>query len=400
VLTYAATRWHKIAEGLWFVPTVLIVVLGGAAFALTSVDHAVAWDGVPVVFGADASGARTVLAAIAQSLITVAALVFSLTMVVLQLASSQFSPRVLPNFLSDRLTQVTVGFFVGLFVYCLVALRSVGGAGQFVPRLTVTVAATLAAVALILLVAFIHHMSTLIQVSRTAARIGRHTLARLDALYPERFGTASAEQAAPSGEASSPLRAECVGYVENVLLERLVDAAEEGARLDVQVAPGDFVTAATVLLTVAPPGALDEAQARRAFLVSEERDLAQDAHFGVRQLADVALRAISPSVNDPTTAVTCIGYLRAILEELAARDFPATDRRWEERGVAVHARRREFAEYLAPLEEIGRHADDQRVVHVLVSACESVAACARAAGADERAAAAAAAAGRIASGRP
>ncbi len=131
-------QWQRFSDGLWFVPSLIVIVMGALAFALVQLDNDFVGHETPWVFGGDANAARTVLSTIAGSLITVAGLTFSVTMVVLQLASSQFSPRVLPNFLGDRITQTTVGAFVGIFVFCLIGLRAVGGRDDFVPRLTVT----------------------------------------------------------------------------------------------------------------------------------------------------------------------------------------------------------------------------------------------------------------------
>ncbi len=143
------------------------------------------------MFKGDGSAARTVLSVIAGSLITVAGLTFSTTMVVLQLASSQFSPRILRSFFGDRVTQITIGTYVGTFVYAILVLRAVGSFGNtgFVPRLSVTVASLLGIAAVVLLIVFLHHVSKLVQVSHVTAKLAQAALARSDVLYPERYGT-------------------------------------------------------------------------------------------------------------------------------------------------------------------------------------------------------------------
>jgi uncharacterized membrane protein len=389
VLSVFRARWHQVVRGLWFLPSLIVVAMIALAVGLVRVDHAFSpassW-----VFGADAGAARVVLETLAGSLITVAGIVFSVTIVVLQLASSQFSPRVLPNFLGDRVTQVTVGAFVGIFAYCLVALRSVEG--RSVPRLTVTVGSGLGVLAVILLVFFIHHVSTLIQVSQVAGRIAHTTLACLERLYPESFAEPEGEDAAALlaawREEAEPGRIlpRRPGYVQRLDLDQLANALRGRVdRVHVAVAPGDPVSVAAPLLEVWPADAADacEPDAARAFLIDAERDFPQDVGFGVRQLADIALRAISPSVNDPTTAVTCIVYLRSILERLAARRLPAEVRRLE--GLVAVVRRQDFDEYLGRLLELGRYgAGDTRLVHHLLSACAGIAAEARRAGAARR----------------
>ncbi len=386
-----ARRWRSVLESLWFLPGAMIVAFGGLAFGLIEVDRAFTIDS-GVVFSGDGAAARTVLSVLAGSLITVAGVSLSLVLLVLQLASSQFSPRVLPGFLGDRLTQVTVGAFVGIFTFSLITLRSVGGG--LVPRLTVTVASGLGVIAVILLVAFIHHVSRIIQVSRIAARIAASTLRRLEKLYPQPFGEGQEEDPARlvaewrRGGAPCLVRPPRGGYVEDVALEPAVRRLDGlGARVHVRAVPGDFVTPHDALAEVWADDPEQAADAvGRAFGVADERSLALDVGFGIRQLADVALRALSPSLNDPTTARTCIGYLRAILEALAGRDLPAPVRRFEDSDAVVVARRREFDDHLAPLVEIARAAGTSvEVTEALLAACESVAEQARAAGAAERA---------------
>jgi uncharacterized membrane protein len=386
------TRLRNLSQGLWFVPSLAVVALGALAFLLVQVDEGIRWTSTTWVFGGDPNAARTVLSTIAGSLITVAGLTFSVTMVVLQLASSQFSPRVLPNVLGDRLTQITVGTFVGIFVYCLVALRAVG-AHSFVPRLTVTVASGLAVLAVVLLIVFIHHVSTMIQVSHVASRIGRSTLKQLDVLHPAAYGEAGADEDAEAVlggwyGASEPATVHAAepGFVVDVAVDALVEGLE-GVRLHVPVVPGDFVTPGTPLVLVWPADRYDPCsrRARRAIPVARERTAAADVGFGVRQLADVALRAISPGVNDPTTAITCLGYLRAIVERLAGRDFPSEVRRWPDRDVVAVVARRPFEQYVHELDEVSRYAGaDLRVVRALLETCAGAARAAAAAGAAAR----------------
>ncbi len=386
--------WRTLLESLWFLPAVILVGMIALAFGLVEIDRSASPDG-SFVFGGDGAAARTVLSVLAGSLITVAGLSLSVTVLVLQLASSQFSPRVLPSFLADRLTQTTVGAFVGIFAFSLIALRSVGGG--FVPRLTVTVASGLGLVAVILLVAFINHVSSLIQVSRIAARLGCDTLSRLEALYPRPFGEARDDDPARlledwrRGREPVAVRPRRAGYVDDVDLEVLARRLGDGAaHVHVTAVPGVFVTPGDVIAEV---WGADEESARAAvdsaIAVADQRSLAFDLAFGVRQLADVALRALSPSLNDPTTARTCIGYVRAVLEGLAGRDLPPRTRHFDQTGTVVIAERREFEHYLQPLGEVARFTGPSaEVSRELEAACERIALHAEAAGAPDRAAAA------------
>jgi uncharacterized membrane protein len=391
------SRWLNLLHTLWFVPSVISAAYIVLAAVLVRIDDAEHFRG-SWVFGGNDQAARTVLSVIAGSLITVAGLTFSVTMVVLQLTSSQFSPRVVRNYLGDRVAQLTIGSFVGIFAYCLVALRSIGNIAAErapVPRLTLTVASGLALVALAMLIAFIHHITQLVQASELTARLGRQTVRAIDRLYPAQFVGAGADDAdeivARWYEAGPPgfVRAREPGFVQAVDLERLADVLPAPRpRVHVVVAPGDFAFADAPLVEIWPPECSQELgePLRRNFSIGGERDIEQDAHFGVRQLADIALRAISPSVNDPTTAATCIAYIRSVLTRLAAREFPSAVRREREDEEPLVLRRREFGEYLEALAEIGRYvSEDARVAQSLLDALAAIAAAATDADADDRA---------------
>ena len=390
-------RWLNLLHTLWFVPT--LIGAGYVALSLGLVHLDATLKPHAVVFSGSAQAARTVLQTIADALITTAGLTFSVTMVVLQLASTQFSPRVLRNFLGDRVAQTTIGAFVGIFAYCLVALRSIGASGAAhvpVPRLTVTVASILALLALVLLVVFIHHFASLIQASELTAGLGGETLRAIDGLYPEPFAEPAEED---PGEivarwrgtgARGRVGAERAGFVQSIDLEALESRLPEPRPcVHVLVAPGDFVGRDEPVAEVWPEDATDDVckAVSYAVTIAGERDIDQDAHFGVRQLVDIALKAISPAMNDPTTAATCIGYLRSVFVMLAGRDIPSPVRRPEDGGAPLVVRRRGFGEYLDTLAEIGRYANgDARVVRDLLAALENVAEAAVAAGAEERAA--------------
>lgn len=388
--------WQNLIAGFWLVPGAVATVIAASAFLFVEIDRAAGKEGVGIGFDGDAGAARDILSTIAGSLITVAGLTFSLTIVVLTLISSQFTPRALRGFLGDRVNQVVAGAFVGIFLYCLLVLRSVRGGGDgegFVPALSVTVAIALGLLTLVLLLLFIHHMGQSIQASHIAARVARQTLAAVDRLYSERYG-ASPEEEDPDEIVRSWLADEDPatvtparsGHVLLVDLDAILKASG-GARVHVPVRPGDFVTEDDALVTIWPAEALEATRSslRRAIPVENERDLRQDVSYGLRQLTDIALKALSPGINDPTTAVTCIGYLRAALGRLAARAIPAaTVRRID--GRVVVADNRSFEEYAdAAFSEIGRYASaNARVVVVLLAAVRSIGCAARCAGALER----------------
>jgi uncharacterized membrane protein len=394
------TWWGRLLDGFWFVPGATALAYAALAVVAVRIDRSAGSDDFDFTFQGDADAARDILTTIAGSLITVAGLAFSLTIVVLTLVSSQFSPRAVRSMLADKVNQVVAGSFVGIFAYCLLVLRSVrtedGERPEFVPALGVTLGIALALVALALLLTFIHHAGTSIQVSRISARIAAGTLTTLDRLYPEPHGEpleAESEHLVEAWRrASEPgvVHAARVGFVQGVALDDVFEIVDEpGARIHVAVRPGDFVTDQTALVELWPASALSEDRVeriRRAFLVGEARDARQDAAYGIRQLADIALRALSPGVNDPTTAENCIAYLAAALERLAGRTIPSPVRRHPQHEAILIARRRSFGEYVEEaFGEIGRYAaDNARVVVDAVDALARVAAAAHRAGAPER----------------
>ena len=401
MLGIVRSRWQQLRSSFWVVPALITAAMVALALVLIEIDRSAGPSGVGWAFSGDAEAARGILSTIAGSLITVAGLTFSITIVTLQLVSGQFTPRAVRGFLADRVNQSVAGAFVGTFAYCLVVLRSIraedtDGTDGFVPALAVSSAIVLALAALALLLLFIHHMGTLIQVSHIAARIGRETLRAVDRLYPEMLGE---ERAGGAGQlvaewraSGDPGRVQALrpGFVRRIDEDRVEAALPDGARAYVAIRPGRFVTESTTAVEVWPAGALSEARRTalaRAVEVESERDLEQDAGFGLRQLADIALRALSPGVNDPTTATTCIGYLQAVLERLAGRDLPNEVRRLA-RGIELAADRPSFAEYAEEaFAEIGVFAGpNPRVAERVREALAAVARAAREAGARERAA--------------
>lgn len=328
--------WITIASSLWFVP---LTMVGGAialAIAFTLVDFAIGDEWTqkrPVLFGVGADGARGMLAAIAGSMITVASLTFSLTISTLAITASQYSSRLVRNFMRDRVNQFVLGYFVGLFAYCLVVLRSIrsGDDAEFVPPIAVLSGLLLALFSIIVLIIFIHHIAESIQASSILRRVARETLEAIEDLFPSRVGDPAGEVDAskptPSaGAGAVEVAAGAFGYIQDVNAEALLEIAQEQDALIVMRADvGDFVTGAGALCEVARTRGLaddDSERIRGAFNIGAVRTIEQDAAFGARQIVDIALRALSPGVNDTTTAVMCVQHLSVALEALADRQIP------------------------------------------------------------------------------
>jgi uncharacterized membrane protein len=309
--------------------------------------------------------------------------------------------------LGNRTTQLVAGVFVGVVAYSLIVLRSVrDGADDTapgLPALATTVAIVLALGALGLLIFFVHHIGATIQVSTVTARIGRQTLGVVDDLYHDPFpgvsgrdghAVVAAWRAEHDGAVVRPARS---GFVQTVAYSDIAEALPKGGRASIGVYPGDFVTPLTEVVELWTDRELEGVveDVSKALVVADERDLRSDVAFGIRQLVDIALRALSPGINDPTSAVTAIGHVQAVLERLAGRAYPAAEVHVE--GRIVVRRVPGFDEHLAlGFVEVARDAfDNPRVSCALLEALALVRRAAVGAGAHERAAMVSALATRI-----
>lgn len=338
-------------------PLSLVFGAIGLAALLIAADVGIGADWIEersLLFGVGASGARGMLAAIAGSMMTVASLTFSLTIATLATASSQYSSRLIRNFMRDRLNQFVLGYFVGLFAYCLVALRTIrsGEEGAFVPPLAVMGGLVLALLSIGVLIVFIHHIAESIQVGIILRRVTNETLRAISELFPAEVGEPAAEagaidEPALAAPAAPPDRddrraprwhaviARDFGYVQSLDAKALLAKAAEIDGVARMVADiGSFVTPQGALCEIAaaaPPSDEVFEAFRGMFDVGPARTIEQDAAFGIRQIVDIALRALSPGVNDTTTGVMCVEHLSAVLESLASREIP--DRVRAEDGV-------------------------------------------------------------------
>ena len=344
--------WARLLETLWFVPSA--VGLAGAALAIAMVEVSARVDAeilarFPRVFGASADSSRSLLAAIAGSIITVAGVTFSLTMGAVAQASGQYTSRILRTYMRDRPTQIVLGLFVGIFAYCLLVVRSIRSVeeSRFVPSLAVVLGIVLAFVGMGALIFFIHHIASTLQVSHLLERIGRETITAVDRLFPHDV----AHEASPAEETAALARlrgmqwqtvlAKRTGYLQTIDADRLVRIAKDhDAVIRLEVRIGEFLIEGTAIASMASefdsrvgrhgpgPESLPERASNRkepdesivsCFGVGTFRTIGEDAGFGVRQIVDVALKALSPGVNDTTTAVTCVDWLGAVLVRLANR---------------------------------------------------------------------------------
>jgi uncharacterized membrane protein len=329
----SAWRRDTLRTTLWLVPTVQVVLAAGLFAATFAVDRA-AYRGTVTLPGWVNNGtpdaARQILTAIAAAVITVVGLVFSITIVALTLASTQFGPRMLRNFVRDRGTQVTLGTFVATFVYAILALGSIGngGRGDFVPHLSITVALALVLASLGVLIYFIHHIAKSIQLPEVIASIARDLSLAIDAEVATGGGGDGAdlpELLRRLDESGAGVPARRSGYLQFVAYDTLVAiATENDGVIRLLYRPGHFVVQGLPLATVWPAEAAAGVAHRleRAHVTGPHRTLTQDLAYAIDQLVEIAIRALSPAVNDTFTALTCIDWLGDGLCQISSRWDP------------------------------------------------------------------------------
>ena len=359
----ASRRWSRVADTvrteLWPLPALGVLVAVALAVGLARLDEAVDQD-LPVelasiLFGGGPSAAREVLGAIAGSLITVTSLTFSLTVVTLQLASSQFSPRLLRTFTADRFVQVTLALFVTTFVYALTLLRTVRTAtegGDFVPRIGITFGYLLTLASVLGLVAFLAHLVRQIRVETMLRNVHQEARRTIERMLPEdEEGQQLASPQTPPAT-SVWVTSESSGFLTAIDEEGLLAAAVDADACVILDRPaGSSLVEGTPVARAWPVSGewRDESRAqlvrrvRAAVTTGYERTASQDLGFGLRQLADVAARALSPGVNDPTTAVHTLGHSSALLCDLVRRDLRSAQLADEHGAVRVVLMREDFA---------------------------------------------------------
>ncbi|MDY0281456.1 MAG: DUF2254 domain-containing protein [Salinivirgaceae bacterium] len=353
--------WSNLRSSFWFMPSLIVAFSIALAIALVEVDSVgndqwlARW---PRLFGAGVEGARGMMSTIAGSMMTVVGVTFSMILMVLALASSQYSSRILRNFMRSRVTQVVLGIFAGIFTYSLIVLRTIRGGdeGAFVPSLAVFFGFALALGGVGALMFFIHYIASSIQASNIIASVANETIHSIERLFPENLGQGSAEnndnptpkllaernwRTVPAGENGY------IQIVNNAALLRM--ARDKNTIVRMERGIGEFVVRDSALVSLALEDPLDQetiAALQEAFTVSRHRTVEQDAAFGIRQIVDVALKALSPGINDTTTAVMCVDYLTAILACLAPRQIPSLYR-YEEEKLLVVAKGPSFESLLA-----------------------------------------------------
>jgi uncharacterized membrane protein len=330
------TAMYELRGGFLVRPLLIAVALGLLGAVLSSLEETIpllsAW--VPAILfpsRADPQVAQVVLATIAASIMTVVSIVFAILLMTLTLASMQFSPRILLSFVKDRVTQWTLGIFLGTFAYCMAALPAARSLPHpFAPVATVTGAMLLALICVAWLIFFIHHISQAISVNHIVDRIARETERVIDDFMPDSPRYAYEPHGVPFDDNKREVLVGSAlsGYIRYVDTGRLLHLAKAfKLRVRLLRRVGHFVPEGVALFGASPEERIDPERTRElraAFDIGPTRTLQQDIEFGVIQIVDIALKAISSAVNDPSTAITCVDQLGRIMIRFVSRNSPVS----------------------------------------------------------------------------
>ncbi|EGF24536.1 DUF2254 domain-containing protein [Rhodopirellula baltica] len=339
---YLQQLLYRIKGSYWFIPSLMVLSAIVLSQVTIWIDRTVgnAWlQQYWFTSMNQPDGARALLATVAGSMITVAGVTFSLTILAVSHATSHFGPRLLDNFMRDRGNQITLGTFVATFLYCLLVLRVVRGGAvpeswelsveAFVPQLSLFVSLVLTIASVGELIYFIHHVPDSIHISTVLRRLAIDMSEKFDELYPETLGQAlDEEQEVPSlsSDFLHTVRSDVTGYLQGIDDDELIQfAKEQSAVVRLIKRPGDFVRRSEIIAEVTRMAKWDEEHAktvRHGFAIGYSRTPTQDVFFILNEFVEVATRALSPGVNDPFTAMQCIDWLSDGLVQLSQRKLP------------------------------------------------------------------------------
>ncbi|MBR9999498.1 MAG: DUF2254 domain-containing protein [Cyclobacteriaceae bacterium] len=366
--------WEYLQTNFWFIPLILVFIAIGSSFGLVYIDSTIQLKSDKIFLYFITGGvesARIILSTIASGMLGVASIVFSITLVVLTLASSQFGSRMLRNFMHDRINQFVLGTYLATYIYCLLVLRTVKSEQsiEFVPNLSVMFAILVAMISIFLLIIFIHHISVSIQADQIISDIASNLNKRIHEMFPLRNEIRSAGKAAMDvKEMKNRLKTrDCVyavgsGYLQVIDFEGLLKIArEKNLLMVIGCKPGDFIVEKSELMQMYSAGdIIDETKQdiKKSIILGKKRTPTQDPEFAIHQMVQIASRALSSGINDPYTAITCIDNLSAIMCSLTQADFPTGFHYDEEDQLRMVTRVTNFSGMLdASFNEIRQFAD-------------------------------------------
>lgn len=323
-----ATALYRFRESLFALPTLIVLAGVILAEATAYIDDFVGVDrSLPFTVEMNSNGATWLLSTVAGATITTAGVVFSLTVVSLQLASSQFSPRVMRSFIRDRLSQTVIGLLVATFVFCVLVLRHISGdPTSNAPRVAMTVAIVLAVATVLLIIAYLNRLAYGLQVGevvRTISDEADEVIAMIARQTADE--TPAPHVATPPPDARLAVTVIGDGWVTQAPSDHILAAVPPSTVVRLETRTGAYIHHGEILATIWPVPA-DRAKVRADLLstveIADIRTMQQDIDFGIRQLVDIALRALSSAINDPTTATDVVLRLGSLMRTLLTHDLP------------------------------------------------------------------------------
>lgn len=353
-------KWNELKATFWFVPIILMICSILLSIGLVYLDGQITFSrsGLARFFLVSSSdSARTILSTISAAMIGVAGTVFSVTLVALTLASSQFGPRLIKNFMYVRLNQIVLGSYISTYLYCLLVLNAIldTDGHTFIPSISILVSIIAAILNIVLLIVFIHQIATSIQADHVIAGISVVLSNKIESMFPEKLGQEKENKDEDEIDKSSfistysksiPLNSHQSGYLQYINLESLVTwLADHEALVELHYRPGGFLVEGIELGTLHTNKEWEESDFKHfcnQFVIGRTKTIQQDLEFSLQQMVEIAARALSPGVNDPFTAITCIDNLTVALSKLARAKFPSKYRFDKEENLRVIARTLDF----------------------------------------------------------
>lgn len=373
--TYLKNLLEKLSLNIWLIPLAMMlagIVAAAGSLHLDQIVSAAAKSRLEWFGPGNVVGTRALLSTLTAALVTVVGVVFSVIVVVLTLASSQFGPRLIRNFMRDRVTQVVIGLFMASFTYNVVLLGALDGAAaaaQF-PQITSSSSIVLALFAISGFVFLIHHVATSIRAEHLIEEVADDFRLAIDTLIRQ-AASGDNQLAAPSAPSAPAVRisAPRSGYVQAVDYRRILEAAEDkGATVFMRIKPGHFVLEGSEIAIVDEALADPDGFSRdiaNAVIIGNEASPEQDVEFAVRQLVDIAVRALSPGINDPHTAIVCIDHLCIGLTQAERCGVPSSCVTGENEEVRVVRRADDLSDYVdAAFDQIRQYGRDSIAVNV------------------------------------
>jgi uncharacterized membrane protein len=371
--------WKELGATFWFLPVLIIgfsIVLSMGLLYLDS-SITISRDGwIRFFLVESAESARSILSTISSAMMGVAGTVFSITLVVLTLASSQFGPRLIKNFMYVRLNQVVLGLYISTFLYCLLVLNSISGSNgyTFIPSISILVAIIATVVNIILLIIFIHQIAISIQADKVVSDISESVFKQVKKLFPEKIGEEKENEENVDATAviagyhnRTSIKSPKSGYLQYVDGEGLIKIiAKQDALLELYYRPGKHLVKDVEIGMLYSNGKWEKKEFEKIFnpfVIGKTKTSQQDLEFSIQQMVEIAARALSTGVNDPYTAITCIDNHTSILCYLAEAKFPSKYRFDEGGNLRVIADTLDFEGILdTAFNQIRQFSDDSPAV--------------------------------------